>query len=701
MGVISKIREKSGIAVGIIAVGLILFILGEDIFKNFATGGTSENRVVGKINGRNIKLKEFKEAEARLLVAYGANGSLTDEQSKQVRDQVWNTFIQDEVLMPEFDKVGLGVSKAELTQMLQGDSIYMDAEMRQMGTDPQTKKFDKASLAQQLSGMQKNAPARWEFTKTALVKKRLNAKYNALIAQTTYITKAETKREYESQNTKTDLKFVFVPFTSIADSTLKVTDDELRSHMVKFKDRYKAPETRTIEYVKFPLSPTKEDSTAFIGELRELAKNFALSKEDSSFAARETEVAGKAGFQTVKDIPDGIFQEGKPLLKGGIYGPFLSGKNYMIVKVTDTKEDSTAFVRARHILFKAGASPAEKADARKRAQEVLDKIKGGEDFAKMAKIYGTDGTANDGGDLKWFGKGMMVKPFENISFSTPVGVQQLVETDFGVHIIEVTRPVTKTQYKLATIERPLLAGSNTETAVYNKALMFQDAIKKGSTIKAEIAKNPTLTSAIGKQLNSTATDLNEIKGAREVVKWSYKDETKVGEVASDIFKINEANMYLVAILTGKSAKNEADVEYFREQATTEVRKEMKKAKIMAKLGDGKGTLDEIAKKYGENITVQSIADATLGGYGIGSTGFNPASVGKSFSMKKGDRSSVFGDDSGVFVMEVTEKKPAAEIADYNTYKKQLFDKVLNVTKNNSYPALIDLYKIEDLRGKTF
>ena len=642
------------------------------------------------------------------------NGTSPDEQqASQLRNEAWQQLVFERIYEREFNKLGLEVGYREANALVRGDSMFISPQVRQVSAfQDSTQQFNPTLVEQFILSIQGNPEqiAQWQNFKASIVKQRLATKYSNLATYTTYVTKAEARREYEAQNTKMNVTYLHIPYTSIPDSLVTVTDGQLKDYMAAHPYQYKAPESRSFDFVTFSVAPSGADSTAFVQELRQLAKNFATAKDDSAFAASETEKPlqpGDFSFKAVNQIPDGVFDENKPLLKGGLYGPFLkeNTSTYSIVKVTDIAEDSVEYVRAKHILFKVDpkANDEEKADARKRANEVLTKIKEGEDFGKMAKIYGSDGTAQRGGDLGWFQRSTMVAPFAEATFNaTEKGLlPSLVETEFGYHIVSITYPKTNKTYKLAVIEKDIYPTDETTNEIYSKALDFQSAVSDQETFDKKVAENPKLIARQANKITINASSIPEVQNAREMVRWAFNEDTKVGDVSS-VFDAGEEGLFVVALLTGKSEKDEASLLYFRDQVEREVFKEAKQKIILDKLAKIKAkSLEEKAKAYGESITVQTAQDVTLNGNTLGTAGMSPLTIGKLTALKKGQTTTPVADQSGVTIAKLTAITPAAKIADYSQYEKQIYDRLKNVIGYYVGQALEEVYEVENEIGKIF
>lgn len=704
MALIGKIREKSaGIVVAFIAIGLALFIIGDDFFRYFNKSGQS--KVIGIFDGQEIKLEDLQTEMMEAEQYYRMNMQQTPSEAELAR-VAWSFFLNKKMLQKEYEALGIMVSDKEKDAMVQGDSIFIHPQVSStpIFQDSVTKKFNKNLVKDFLKQIKTNpeAKARWESFVNGLAQSRVQEKYTTLLSQTTYVTKAEAKRDYEDKNSKLTARYLYIPFSSIADTTVKVTEDELKSYLKKNQKRFKAPESRSLEYVIFSVVPSKEDTLEFSEELRKLGKDFALAKDDSVFALSKTKGSDRNfGYRSPKEIPDGIYSENRPLLKGAVIGPFLHKNSIQIVKITDVKEDSTFYVRSKHILFQVpkGAEAKVKDSIRKEAEKVLNQLKAGEiDFTSAAKKYGSDGTRDTGGDLGWYDEKTMVAPFSKATFSaTQKGLlPNLVETDFGFHIISITETKTNKKYKLAIIERPIIATQETTDDVYYKAEEFMIGINSYEDFKKKVEKNPALVKRVAKKVAPYAQAVDGISAnAKPLISWAF-NEAKVGELPKKPIRIAEQGLFVVPILTAKTEQDTPDLEYFREQIEFEVRNQKKKEIILAKLNAfGKVSLDELAKKYGNGVSVAEVADVSMQNATLGNAGYTPIGVGRAFGTPKGKRTNAFADDNGVLVIEVKEISKAPEIADYSQYKNELLNKQKQNASNFYYSALQELYRVKD------
>ena len=705
MALITKIREKSGIAAAAIAISLIFFLIGGDIFSGNSRffGGSSD--VVGEIGGEKINFKDFqkKVEDATQNYTQQAGRSPGEQETSQMRDQVWNQYILDLAYGKEYDALGLSVSSKELVDMVQGENIH--PSVRQQFTNPQTGQFDKTYVIQFLKNFKTMPVAQqqaWASFEKSLAQDRLRTKYENLLKMSTYTTNAEAQKEYSAQTAKVDAHYLYVPFYSVADSTVKVTDSQLEDYLGKHKDAFLGQNTRSIQYVTFPVIPSKQDTASFYNDIKRLAKELAITKNDSAFAMMNSDVKTPY-YVTMAEIPESVKGSLGSMTPGGIYGPFKNGMSYSIYKYGGIQKDSLFTVRASHILIQAAkaAPDSVKAAARKRAEGILAQIRGGASFEAMAQQFGTDGTAQQGGDLGYFkNNGSMVKPFENaiFGFSGTGLLANIVETDFGFHIVKVTEAKTNTRYKLAAVNRTIAPSQATMDEVLRKADAFATENDTKDKFEASLKKDRTLLMLRGDKIPEGAAGFNNLQNARDIVRWAFNSDTKIGSI-STVFQ-NE-NQYIVALETGSTDKDKVKVDDFRDELTARVRGEMKAEIITKKLSGITGTLEQMAQKYGAGALVETVTDLTLAQGVLTSAGADPTALGKAFGLKVGQKSKPFKGEAGVFVMETTKSTPAPAMADLTMYKNSA--KMMAAQRASYYinEAIKENAKVVDNRAKFY
>jgi len=620
----------------------------------------------------------------------------------QLREQAWNQFLFEIAYAKEFDKLGLKVSSEELVDMVQGNNI--SPAVRQAFTNPQTGVFDKSTIINYLKGL-KNLPpqqqAAWASFEQNLSSDRLREKYEGLMRLSVYATTAEAQKEYQAQNAKANVKFLFVPYYTINDTTVKVTDSQLQDYLNKHKDEYPGANTRSIQYVTFSVAPSKEDSAALYNQIKSLARGLGAAQNDSAFALQNSDVRVPL-YMTAGEMPEQLRAAIPTFSPGGIYGPFREGNTYFIYKYGGVKKDTSFTARASHILIRPTAqTDSAKAEARRRAEGILKQIQGGASFEAMAQANSADGSAQNGGDLGYFkNNGQMVKPFESAVFgATSAGLlPRLIETDFGFHIIKVTEPKTNTLYRIAAIGKAITPSQTTRDEALRKADQFASEVRTKEEFDAKVKEDKSIVMATADRIPENATNINALADARSIVRWAFDDKTDLNSV-SEPFEVGD--QYVIAVLTNKTDKDEVKVDDYRTELTAKVRGELKGEQIINKLANASGTLESIAQKYGAGALVENVDDVSLATGFLRSAGVDPVALGKAFGLKPGQRSKPFAGDAGVLIVETTKLTPAPSIADYALYKTQIQQNNSSRTGFYINEAIKDAAKIEDRRAKFY
>ena len=707
MALINTIREKSGWAVGTVAVGMLLFIVGGDLVggKNKLFGGN--DTVVGEVAGKKVELNDYNAALEQAKQAFVAQQQRQpdDQALGYLRDQAWNQTLYRLAFQPEWEKLGLTVSDDELVDMVQGDNI--SPGIRQAFTDQKTGQFDKARLVEYLKNLDKLPPenqAAWRNFEANLPAERLANKYNALLKNSVYVTTAEAKRFDANQNTKATVKYLFVPYGSISDSAVKVTDAQLQAFLDKNKGKYKVEDGRSIEYITVPVVASKDDSAAVRTSMAELATQFASAPVDSLFVSANSEQPYNKAFRSPADLPEQLRKQ-LPLAPGKIYGPYAEAGTYSLYKVSGVGTGTQSAARASHILIKPeGTTPEAKAAAKAKAQDILSKIKGGADFAAMARQFGTDGTKEQGGDLGWFGQGRMVPEFEKAIFgaTAPGLLPNVVETSFGYHVIKITAVPTKQTYQVAEVKKTITPSEATYDAANTRANELRAQVTDLASFRALTTKDKTLQKQEAKNLDASARSVNGLQNAREVVRWAFGygpngTSTKVGDV-SEVFTVGD--QFVIAALTDERAKGTATVSSLRPELSALVRNEEKAKQIIAKLPKA-GTLEEMAQKYGPTAQVNTADGVVLGAGSIPNVGFEPLAVGKAFALKPGQKSAPLQGEQGVLVVEPVSMTPAPAAADLKTVRQQLAQQRAQQQDGKIYEAIKAHANVKDNRAKFF
>ncbi len=705
MALISTLRTKmTKWVVGAIALSMGAFIVGSDLFGSgprSVFGG--QDREVGEISGNSISIDEYnaaiQERENNYILNFGRQPG--ERERPTLQSQAWELLIARNAIKPQYEKVGIKVTTDEIWDMVQGRNV--DDGIKSSFTDS-AGRFDRNRLIEYLKQIDAMPPTsepriRWDIFKRELGPGRERVKYENLVVKTAYVTEAESEQEYHNSNDVAEVKYLYVPSFAVNDTLVKVTDDDLKTYYEKNKVKYKAENTRSLSYVSFPVVPSPEDSVIVREEMTKLSSDFKTVTEDSIFASSNTE--GKNPFTKyyISTLPALISNQKENLVNGLVIGPVLEANNYRIYKVSKIGKDTVYNVKASHILIKwDNTTPEAKKFAKSKAQKILSDIKGGANFAEKAREFGTDGTASRGGDLGWFSSGQMVKPFEKAVFDAKKTglLADVVETDFGYHIIEVTSLKDNTSYSVALIERALAPSDETMNVALRKADSFVTDLSDLDEFKAK-AKKENLTIYDANDLGTEERRVGSLGEARQMVTWLFR-EAKMGKV-SEVFDLTDN--YVLAVMTGETEKGYKPFEKVKGEIRPLVVKQQQNKNIVEKLKGKTEPLEELAKLFGADASVQSSSDLKMSTNSLSAAGFDPIVIGSIFSLENGKRSKPILGENGVVVADLQNKTIAPAIGDFNVFKNQLLQTQNSRGGYYIAEALKEAAKIDDKRYKFF
>ena len=707
MALINTLRQKAGkIVVGFVAFSMFSFIL-TDLFQgnSFFNGGSNE---IGEINSHTISYPQFQKKVDELSQNFQLNTgrSPLSEDLEQIRQQAWQQFIIENVFNEQYAALGLDVTTPELIDMVQGVNIH--PQIRQIFADPNTGVFNKQNIISFLQQLN-NAPPRqrqsWLTFEASLPATRRLTKYENLLVLTKYANIHEAKAAYK-KNANLTAEYLYIPFFSVNDSLVTVTESEIESYLRKNADEYKRDASKDVKYVIFPITPSPEDTAFIKEEMMAIRESLISGHNDSIFAEINSDGITPFGTYNPNNLPSWLNLDPKALKVGYVSDLLLADNAFSIYKISDIQQGDEFYLRASHILFTAkNESSSAKAEAEKEAQNVLAQIQRGADFAEMARIHGTDGTASRGGDLGWFGENSDFDPkFKEVSFSKRGKglVPYIIETSFGYHIIKVTEAKTKTTYKIAQIEKELFSSDLTLNTIYRQAELFAAETTNESTfIETAAEKGYEIREALKVRKNDKS--IGSLTGARNVVFWLFNEASN--DETSEVFELNDR--YAVVIQTGAQKEGTAQIEDVVNELKRKILDDKKADLIISRLSELSGSYDEISTAYGPEGRV-GVANLTLNENNISNIGFAPVAIGLAFSLEEGEATLPFKIQNGVIMLTVTTKTPLEDLNDYEAYRSVVLNEQTAVrrredpfTYQNIYNALIESVEIIDNRHKFY
>ena len=641
--VLEKIRSRSGLLLLVIGVGMFSF-LGGDFFSSI-NGGPSSPTSVGDVDGESIEIQDFEKSVQTSFQNQSQSNPNVDV--SQVRNSVWNQLVRDMIFQKEFDHIGLVVGSDEVFDMIQGDNIY--PSIQQTFVNPETGQFDKARLLQYLKEDIYNdesgeALDRWLQFEKAIVKEKLNSKFINLVSKGLFISDWEMNSTSASQSETRDISYFEIPFKTLADSLVTVSDSELKSYMKKNQDRYQQDESRDIEYVVFSVDPSNDDKASAQMWINDVITDFTNAKDDQSFINKYSD--SPSTMLTYVD-ESGLDKETESLFNakvGTIVGPYSAGFNKLRVAKLIDIENRPDSVKARHILISTS-------DAVAKIDSIKSLIENGASFANLAKSLSEDTQSGlDGGNLGWFQEGVMVSQFNDACFSSDREKLSVVNTQFGIHLIEVTkRSRTSKKVKIGFVDRDIYASNQTYQEVFAKAGKFAAESSNKSEFNESLVKQ-NLTKRIADNLTSSSTNIAGLDSPRSLIKWA--NEASEGEV-SEIFEFN--SKFVIALLSKVRKEGMQDLEDVRTELETAVRTEKKGKMLLDQFSDATD-LNQSATEYG--VSVKTATGLVFSSNQVTGLGKEPFVVGASFAVDKGETTKAFLGNNSLFMVRVDEVTPA-------------------------------------------
>ncbi|MEP7128021.1 MAG: SurA N-terminal domain-containing protein, partial [Chitinophagales bacterium] len=358
MALIGSIRNKLGPIIAIvIGLALAVFVLETALNSNSSLLQGSRD-VVGVIDGQKIHYQDFANRLEEGVNNYKLQTNqpnIDDNTMFSLRDQTWNQIINEQVNGAEYRKLGLTVSPDELKDMFFGSEPV--PEIKQAFTNPQTGIFDPAAVKNYVQNLDQTAEGeeqgerrmRWVAFEKAQKENRIQTKYQNLVAKAMYIPKWQAEADYNEKNTRAAIQFVMIPYASIVDTTVKVTDDELQAYLTKNKEKFKQEESRQLEYVIYPVVPSKDDTARVTKDVNEIYASLAAAPTDTNllkvnsdngldkFYYPQAKVTSVYAMDTLFKVP-----------VGSLIGPYFENGAYRIAKLIDRREVPDS-VKARHI----------------------------------------------------------------------------------------------------------------------------------------------------------------------------------------------------------------------------------------------------------------------------------------------------------------------------------------------------------------
>lgn len=597
MATLQSIRSKGPLLVIVIGLALFAFIAG-DAWKVLQPHQGRQD--VGEVNGEKLSAQEYQkmvdEFSEVIKLTNGLN-SLNEDQLTNVKDQVWNTYVTNQLIAGEAEKLGLTITDKELQAVIDEGTnpLLMQTPFR----NPQTGAFDKDMLkkflveyanvgssqmpAQYVEYYQKLGNF-WTFVEKTLRQSLLASKYQNLIAKSLISNPVAAEDAFKGRTEQSDLLLAGVPYASISDSTITVSDEEIKNLYNERKESYKQPvETRDIQYIDVHVVPSAEDRGAILKEVTEFTDQLDKTTTDyASFVRSTGSTVNYTGVAINKtSLPQDVAARLDSASVNEVYGPYYNAgdDSYNTFKILakTTAPDSIQF-RQIQVMADTEARRTELADS------IFNAIKGGADFAEVAKAYGQTGEATWVNAMSWEGAALDADNLKYIQtlINQPVNELKNLKVGQANLILQVmSKKAMKPKYDVAVIKCPVEFSKETYNDAYNK---FSQFVAQNTTLEdmKKNAEEAGYTVIPRSDFTSDAHYVGNIHSTQEALRWIFN--AKAGEV-SPLYECGDNDHMIMVGVEAINKKGYVNINKVANMLRNEIIRNKKAEQLMGQMKD--------------------------------------------------------------------------------------------------------------------
>ena len=664
MAILGKIRERSIFLIIVIGLALFAFIIS-GVFGPGNSGGLN-NEPIGIVNGEEVLLENF-----RLLVEQEQRSN--GYSSIQAVNIVWDQYVQGLVLKSQFDISSIDAGKNQIEQVISSNKNIVEDErfINEAGF------FDFGIFSNFIIQLRQENPTAyesWKIQEANIIGSAKQSIYFDLIRSSISYPENQVKEMYHIENDKVDISYVKIPFNTISDSIINVSEKEIEKYISSNKEKYDFKPIRSLDYVIFNEIPTNEDEKVIRDQLEDLLEDIIEYNEVSKLSDT---IVGFKNTENIIDFVDkysevsfdSIYQPkgrlaaeyGELLYNlnvGEVYGPYKEIGMLKISRLLDRKKNGS--IRASQILISHNeanqAITRNKQEAKLLANRLFRQLKRNSNkFQSFIEEFSDGVGKNTSGDIGFFNESNVDPKIFKTLLRSRLGSFNLIETEFGFHIIKATD--RQDLLLFANIVKKIIPSDKTSNEVFKNATKFEIDLISDKDIFSLAKKNNYIVRNIN-YVDKLDENLPGLPNQRAIVQWAFNEDSDEGMVKK--FNLSFGGYAIVklskiddeGLISSKDIKEEVRNILINE----------KKAKLILNSNRNLSIVELAAKNKIEIIDASSITQSNQTLVGAGK---EPYVIGSAFGLKKGETSSLIVGKDGVYKIQLKNKQIAEKLEDYS------------------------------------
>ncbi|MEC7954762.1 MAG: peptidylprolyl isomerase, partial [Bacteroidota bacterium] len=732
MAIIGKIRERSGLLVTMVGLGLVLFIF-TPLFDGTIPWFSNQNANIGLFNNNEIDSKTWGYYQIENVASRNFPNANEDE----IKFRAWYQMISDTIYNIELRKLGIGVTSSELNEGILNSQNPLPSQFKEQFVENGV--FNQERFGEEVFELRKRLQNEPDPNYILNIKNNFEiplqfdrklAKYRSMLKYGLLGTVQEGKKLNFEDNAVANIDYIFVDYNHIPDSLAVITDEDRKNYFNshRYEKKWKQENDVSVyDYVVIKFEPSQEDIEYYTSSMESLKTSFKNADDDSVFVAENAEspifIESQYGPRPSGIFSDQPYRGGRfssfidiqidEASEGDVIGPFVHQDKVNLVKIYETTEEEQA--KVRHILITSKEGDEDDAANKRLADSILYAVKrDSSKFTELVQKYSDDpGSVPNGGVYSWFPKGQMVPEFENFSFEKRIGSTGVVRTNYGFHVIQVLGRKIGTQKKIAIVDESIMASSSTQD-------YFYDSIAVNFYMNADTAGLRAAADDYGYEVRSSGdvpltyfknnnfkylkrTSQNNLYGPVDlnrklfIAKWAFNSE--IGDIMEPDFISH--NQIVIAQLTEKI---EGENDQFKN-----IKGLMEPSVINKKKADyfktntnisNSSNIDSIAESLGYALQTNSVKYSDINIGNNQNTLPEPKVIANIFNLTPKTISPIIEGKQGIYIVKLNSLSDASISSENVDEKsKKIESEYRNQVDQGYYSSLLRAYQVEDKRAE--